>query len=151
MRKVPGARLAVLCRPQDLAGREWEPFPLDRIPLVPYPSLPRLLAAADVVAVPQSDSEAARYQMPMKVFDAMAMGKPIVASAVSDLPLVLEGCGRITPPGDVDTLAAGIAELLANPEAARTLGERARARCLEQYSIERIGERLLEVVSRVAG
>ena len=151
MRKVPGARLAVLCRPKDLAGREWEPFPLDRIPLVPYPSLPRLLAAADVVAVPQSDSEAARYQMPMKVFDAMAMGKPIVASAVSDLPLVLEGCGRVTPPGDVDTLAAGIAELLANPEAARTLGERARARCLEQYSIERIGERLAEVVSRVAG
>ena len=49
------------------------------------------------------------------------------------------------------TRDADIAELLANPEAARTLGERARARCLEQYSIERIGERLAEVVSRVAG
>ena len=109
----------------------------------------RDVAAADVVAIPQLDSEPSRYQMPMKVFDAMAMGKPIVASSVSDLPLVLEGCGRLVPPGDVEKLAAAISELLSYPEEARVLGERARARCLESYSMQRIGEKLFEVVRQV--
>jgi len=148
--RVPGARLAVTCRPNDLAGSEWGCFPLDRIPIVPYSSLSNLLAAADVVAIPQSDSEPARYQMPMKVFDAIAMGKPIIASLVSDLPLVLEGCGRLVPPGDVDKLTAAISELPSNPEEARVLGERGRARCLESYSMQLIGERLFEVVRQVS-
>jgi glycosyltransferase involved in cell wall biosynthesis len=146
---VPGARLAVTCRTKDLAEPEWERFPLHRIPFVPYSSMPALFAAADVVAIPQLDSEPARYQMPIKVFDAMAMAKPIVASSVSDLPLVLEGCGRLVPPGDVDELAEAICELLKNPDEARALGERARARCLELYSMQRVGERLREVVNHV--
>jgi glycosyltransferase involved in cell wall biosynthesis len=39
--------------------------------------------------------------MPCKMFEAMAMGKPIVASAVSDLPEVLEDCGKSAAPGDM--------------------------------------------------
>jgi len=147
--RVPGVRLAVTCRNKDLAEPEWERFPLDRIPFVPYSAVPTLFAAADVVAIPQLDSEPARYQMPMKVFDAMAMGKPIVATSASDLPLVLEGCGRLVPPGDVDSLAGAIADMLNNPAEARALGERARARCLEHYSMQRVGEGLLEVVNQV--
>ena len=34
-------------------------------------------------------------------------------------------------------------------EEARALGERARARCLEHYSMQRVGERLLDVANRV--
>ncbi len=147
--KVSGARLAVTCRPKDLAGPEWERFSLERIPVVPYASLSKLLAAADVIPIHQLDSEPARHQLPMKVFDAMAMGKAIVASSVSDLPFVLEKCGRLVPPGDVDKLAFAISELLSNPEEARVLGERARARCLESYSMQRIGERLFEVVRQL--
>ena len=147
--RVPGARLAVPCRSNDLAGPEWGHFPLDRIPMTSYCSFPIMLAAADVVAIPQLDSEPARYQMPMKVFDAMAMAKPIVASSVSDLPLVLEGCGRLVPPGDVERLAGAIADMLNNADEARVFGQRARERCLEHYSMRRIGERLLEVVNQV--
>jgi glycosyltransferase involved in cell wall biosynthesis len=146
--EIPGARLAVLCRPSDLAGPEWERFPLIRIPFLPYAALPPLLAAADVIAIPQSDTEFARYQMPMKLFDAMAMGKPIVASAVSDIPLALEGCGRLVPPDDVGALAAAIVDVLRDPVGAAMLGQRARERCLAQYSIAQIGARLFEVVSR---
>ena len=147
--RLPGVRLAVTCRAEDLTAPEWGRFALDRIPLVPYPALPRLLAAADVVAIPQLSSEPARYQMPMKVFEAMAMGKPIVASSVSDLPVILEGCGRLVPPGDVDALARAISELINDPDAARALGERARARCVEHYSLQRIGRGLLAVLSHV--
>jgi len=147
---IPGARLAVTCRPdKDLAGPEWRNFPLIRIPLVPYDSMPRLLAAADVVAIPQSDSEPAAYQMPMKIYDAMAMGRPIVASSVSDLPLVLHGCGRVVPPDDVPALATVISELLSDRDAAFALGQRARARSLQSYSTERVAETLEGVVESV--
>jgi glycosyltransferase involved in cell wall biosynthesis len=149
--RVPGARLAVTCRPEDLAEPRWDGLPITRVPLVPYPSVPALYAAADVVAIPQLDTEAARHQMPLKAADAMAMARPIVASAVSDLPDVLDGCARLLPPGDADALAAAIAELLADPEEACELGRRARERCLERYTLEQVGARLRDVAQRVAG
>ncbi len=149
VRRVPGAKLAVLCRPKDLATRDWERFALQRIPMVPYGVLPRLLAAADLVAIPQLDTEAARHQMPMKVYDAMAMAKPIVASAVSDLPDVLKDCGRLVAPGDVKGLRTAISKLLEHPAEAQLMGERARTRCLECFTMRKIGERLLEVVRQV--
>lgn len=133
--KIAGARLAVLCRPDDYAQLEWEAYPLIKVPVLPYASLPELLAAADVVAIPQLDTEGARHQMPMKVYDAMAMAKPIVASAVSDLPTVLDGCGRLVRPGDIGELTAALRDVLEHPVEARILGEKARARCLEKYSM----------------
>ncbi len=147
--RIPGTRLAVLCRPDDFCQPEWDEFPLIRIPVIPYSDMPMLLAAADVVAIPQLDTEAARHQMPMKVYDAMAMGKPIVASTVSDLPLALDGCARLVPPGDVGQLTEAICGLLEHPEEAQALGKKARARCLEQYSMQQVAEVLLPVVSRV--
>jgi glycosyltransferase involved in cell wall biosynthesis len=149
--RLPGVRLAVTCRPNDLAGPRWERLPITRVGIVPYPSAPDLYAAADVVAIPQLDEPAAQHQMPLKAVDAMAMGRPIVASAVSDLPLVLDGCGRLVPAGDAGALAAAIEDLLRDGAQARELGDRARARCLERYSLERAGDQLAEVVATVAG
>ena len=148
--RVPGARLAVTCRPEDLAGPGWAGRPISRVGIVPYPSAPALYAAADVVAIAQLDDEAAHHQMPLKAVDAMAMGRPVVASAVSDLPQVLDGCGRLVPPGDGAALAAALGELLADRAQARELGDRARARCLERYSYERVGEQLAGIAGSVA-
>ncbi len=146
--QIPGARLAVLCRPDDYSDPKWDAYPLIRLPLIPYAELPALLAAADVVAIPQMDTEGAQHQMPMKVYDAMAMAKPIVASAVSDLPRALESCGRLVPPGDIRQLTAAVQGLLEDPLAARALGEKARARCLERYSMQHVAEALREALKR---
>ncbi len=146
--RIPGASLAVLCRPDDFTQSEWKEFPLCRIPVIPYAQLPALLAAADVVAIPQLDTEPAAHQMPMKVYDAMAMGKPIVATTVSDLPTTLEGCARLVPPGDVGSLAKAIVALLEHLEEARALGDRARARCLENYTMRHVGTALEAAIRR---
>src|ERR1041385_5138347 len=50
---IPGASLAVLCRPQDLKESYWQQPHLLRIPMMPYQLLHKVLAAADVIAVPQ--------------------------------------------------------------------------------------------------
>jgi glycosyltransferase involved in cell wall biosynthesis len=138
----------VLCRPDDYSEPKWASFPLIKIPVIPYSLLPDLLAAADIVAIPQLDTEGARHQMPMKVYDAMAMAKPIVATTVSDLPVALDGCARLVPPGNVEKLTDAVGYLLEHPSEARALGERARARCLEKYSMPRIAEALTEAVDQ---
>jgi len=61
---------------------------------------------------------------------------------------VLEGCARLVPPGDVVTLAEAICDLLKNPAAAQALGERARKRCLENYTMRHVADALMGAVKR---
>lgn len=149
--RIPGASLAVLCRKDDYSQPEWADAPLIRIPLVNYTSLPALLAAADVVAIPQLDSEAGSHQMPMKVYDAMAMGCPIVATNVSDLPILLDGCARLVPPHDVSSLSKAILDLLENPAEAQALGQKAQARCLGNYTMRHVAGSLATACSKALG
>jgi glycosyltransferase involved in cell wall biosynthesis len=146
--RVPKARMAVFARGDDYSQAEWAGAPLIRIPVMPYALLPELLVAADVVVIPQLNTEAASHQMPMKVYDAMAMARPIVASCVSDLPAVLEGCARLVPPNDVNALADAIVGLLEHPLEARRLGQAARERCLKHFSMEHVAASLAIAVKQ---
>lgn len=108
--------------------------------------LGEVLAVVDIVALPQRDRPAGRGQMPAKVFDAMSMQIPVVASAISDLPEVLAGCGIVLPPGDTKAFAEAIAALIDDPGRRRLLGEKGRQRCLERYSFEVVGKHLRQVM-----
>ena len=112
----------------------------------PFKDIPRFLAAADLVVLFQSGSPTGQGQLPAKVFDAMSMAKPIIASSVSDLPVILEGCGEIVRPGDVQALADAMGALLLDPGRAAEMGRRAREKCVAQYSYDAIGPRLRDVV-----
>jgi glycosyltransferase involved in cell wall biosynthesis len=48
-----------------------------------------VVAAAHVVVVPQRDGPVSRAQFPMKLADAMALAKPILCTAVGDVPEVV--------------------------------------------------------------
>ena len=106
------------------------------IPAIPFSDVPRYLEAADVVAVPQREGPDTRGQVPAKLFDAMALARPIVATRVSMIPEILDGggCGVLVPPGDAGALGAAIERLTSDPEQARELGVRARERCVARYS-----------------
>jgi len=101
---------------------------------IPFDDVPRMLVAADVVAVPQRATTDTIGQVPAKLIDAMAMARPIVATDVSMIPAILEGCGVVVPPGDPPALAKAIAGLLADQAGAADLGRRARERCIARYS-----------------
>jgi glycosyltransferase involved in cell wall biosynthesis len=117
-------------------------------PPVPFAEIPDYLAAADVVAVPQRDTSDTRGQVPAKLFDAMALGRPVVSTRVSMIPEILDGCGHLVPPGDVPALARAIGQLLDRPEEAARLGARARERCVERYSYHAARRDLLPLVER---
>ena len=109
---------------------------------IPHPDMPRYLALADVLAVPLGTGLMASSQMPCKVYEAMAMQIPVLASAVSDVPAVLDGCGWTVPPGDPAAVAAALCDIVASPSIATSRTSAARARAVAEYSSERASERL---------
>jgi glycosyltransferase involved in cell wall biosynthesis len=116
---------------------------------VPFTDVPRYLGAADVVAVPQRETSDTRGQVPAKIFDAMALGRPIISTRVSMIPEILDGCGLLVKAGDVAALSRGIADLLDHPGHAATLGALARERCVARYSFAAARCDLFPMVERV--
>lgn len=97
-----------------------------------------VLAGADVFVLP-SLSEG----LPLALLEAMLAERPIVASAVGEIPAVLENgsAGALVPPGDAAALADALAGLLSDPARARRLGAAAERRASREYSLSRMVER----------
>ncbi len=106
------------------------------------------LGAADLLVLPSL-----REGLPLALLEAMAVGLPIVASAVGGVPDALDGgrAGVLVPPGDAAALAAALARLLDDPGRAATLGAAARDRVLERYGAAAQAERLLAVYRAATG
>ena len=83
--------------------------------------------------------------------EAMAAGKPIVASNVGGIPdLVQHGHnGLLVPPGDEKALAAAIRQFIADPAKAEIMGQRGRERC-HQYSIDAMVEKIDQLYSELS-
>jgi glycosyltransferase involved in cell wall biosynthesis len=107
---------------------------------VPHAELERLYARAAVVVLPSY-----REGLPLCVIEAMAHGRPVVASAVGGIPeLVRDGeTGFLVEPGDVAGLRAAIQRLLADPELRRRLGRAGRERAIELCSQEQVTQATL--------
>ena len=67
--------------------------------------------------------------------EAMAAGRPVVATAVGGTPELLRDRGILVPPGDPAALASAIGALLADPGRRASLG--AVARCWSRAHLER--------------
>jgi glycosyltransferase involved in cell wall biosynthesis len=97
----------------------------------------KALAACDVLASPHVPIPGRPFfGSPTKLFEYMALERPIVASALGQIGEVLEH-GRtalLTTPGDPDELAAGIDEIATMPDRGRALGRRAREVVERQHS-----------------
>jgi glycosyltransferase involved in cell wall biosynthesis len=142
---VDGTRLAIVGVDEGVYSLRLRAYAVgrlgDRIHLVgpqPLEDVPRLLAMADVVAIPQLEDPAGVGQTPAKVFDAMALAKPIVSTTIGDLPEILSGAGRLVAPGDVEALRSALQEVLSDPGLARRLGRAARLRFEERYSMRAV-------------
>lgn len=88
---------------------------------LPNADLPPYLFAADVLAMPyNAQTGSALFMSPMKMFEYMAAGRPIVASNFQSVREVLrEGENAIlVEPGNADALHAGLLRSLQSPDAA---------------------------------
>lgn len=117
-----------------------------QLPKVPHNHMPGVIAAADVIVVPQRNTPAAQAQFPLKLTDGMAMAKPILATRVGDIPDILGDTGYLVEPNAPAQLAAAIQAIFAAPEIAAWQGQAARQRCIERYSIAAMAVQLAEGV-----
>jgi glycosyltransferase involved in cell wall biosynthesis len=109
--------------------------------LIPQHATPAYLAASDVLASPHVPNPDGTnfFGSPTKLFEYMAMGKPIVASALGQIADVLED-GRtalLATPGDVEELARGLRRVVTDPTLAAKLGDNARKEALARFSWSR--------------
>jgi glycosyltransferase involved in cell wall biosynthesis len=77
---------------------------------------------------------------PVTIIEALAAGRPVVATRVGGVPDVVdEGeTGFLVRPGDTHALAERLEILQRNPERRRTMGELGRERVLQRYAVERL-------------
>jgi len=112
--------------------------------LVEPTRVPALLSEAAVLVLPNTSSAiSTRFTSPLKLFEYMAAGRPVVAS---DLPSIREvlidgATALLVPPGNAEVLAGAIERLLADPELSARLA-RAALDEVPAYSWERRAERL---------
>jgi len=113
-----------------------------------FEKVPDFLAMADVVVIPQKKNFATVGQIPAKIFDAMAMAKPIIATNVSDLPEILNSCGWIVESENPEQLAETIKYVLDNPKKAEEKGLKARQKCIEEYSWDSMEKLLIKIFKK---
>jgi glycosyltransferase involved in cell wall biosynthesis len=113
--------------------------------------LPGFYSAADVVAVPSVRHEGYVDGLPNVALEAMAAGKPLIASRVGGLPgLVRDGeDGLLVTERDVDGLAAAIGKLAGDETLRKAMGERGRRRVVESLNWDTVADRFVDVYERV--
>lgn len=111
---------------------------------LPEAELPATLAAADVGLYLMEDTLLNRTKCPVKLADMLAVGVPVVAEAVGQVPEYVQPgqTGLLCPSGDVAGLAAGLVHLLSDEALRRRLGAGARAHVAANFAWARLAERL---------
>ena len=117
---------------------------------VSHDKMPAHLAAMDIAVAPYLSSDGF-YFSPLKVMEYLAMGLPIVAPRLGQIPSLLQGgsapCGLIYPPDDQHELAAALLTLISDAELRRQLGARAAAQARLRSSWQSIAQQIIERVS----
>jgi len=110
--------------------------------------LPKYYNVADIFVLPSIDKSEA---FGIVSLEAMASGLPVIASDLSGVRSVVDKkrTGLLVKPGSAKNLADMIQFLLKNPNIASTYGEAGREKVLSQYTWEKIGYRLDNVMQSV--
>lgn len=96
--------------------------------------VPECLAAMDCVVLPSLRSEG----VPQSLLQAMAMGRPIVATAIGGIPEVIEDgqTGLLVPPSDTQSLMGAIRRVLEEPDSARARSQRGLELVRTRFSLD---------------
>jgi glycosyltransferase involved in cell wall biosynthesis len=131
------ARAAVEAEVAKLEHPEWVVMTGRRM------DVPQIMPAFDVFVL-SSRTEG----LPLVVPEAMAVGLPIVTTAVGGLPSVVDETTGILVPVEQAALGAALGTLADDPDRARVMGKRAREIALGRYSSERMVDAYLELYAK---
>jgi glycosyltransferase involved in cell wall biosynthesis len=109
--------------------------------------VPDIVAAADVVALPSLTEG-----LPLAVLEAMAAGKPVVATPVGGVPDAIDDgeTGAIIPLNEPEALAAALVRFLENRELSARVAQAARRRIEERFSLASFLQQIEALYERLA-
>jgi glycosyltransferase involved in cell wall biosynthesis len=106
--------------------------------LIAHDAVARYMDAADIFVSPHTPMQDGSqfFGSPTKVFEYMAMAKPIIASRLGQMEEIFThgDTGWLVTPGSVDALVAAVLYLAGRPEVRASLGKRAREAVLAQHT-----------------
>jgi glycosyltransferase involved in cell wall biosynthesis len=107
-----------------------------------------LLAACDLFVLPSLFEG-----LPVSVLEAMAAGKPVVATAIggTDEAMIHQETGLLVPPGDPGALVTAIRTLLSDPGLSQRVGAAGRQRVQQLFSVETMVGRITRLYEDVLG
>ena len=106
----------------------------ERVELIsPFDDLAVLLSSLDVVV----HASVLPDSLPTTVIEAMALGKPVVATALGGVPELIRDSetGFLVPPNDAGRMADAVAEVLAAPERRAAVGEAAYVEATARFDV----------------
>jgi len=103
---------------------------------VSYEDIPAILACGDIVLVPFPRNEVSHAASPLKLFEGMAMEKPVVAGELSGTKEVIVNCenGILADPDDLNDWFESILRLVDNTSIAEEIGKKARLTVERNYT-----------------
>lgn len=110
--------------------------------------IPSLLASMDVAVAPYPDLSEF-YFSPLKVFEYMAAGLPIVASDIGQIKQIIQNevHGLLCTPGDPVALVLALEKLYRSPEIGIRLGHAARDKVFKNHTWDGVARRIFEIVN----
>jgi glycosyltransferase involved in cell wall biosynthesis len=117
---------------------------------VPYNEVPRYLALADVAIALFLDTIYASCKSPLKVYEYMAMARPIVATGVGQIRQLLnDKRGKLVKAEDWPAIKREITSLIDNPKEAQVMGQQARKHILENHTWKHVADKLIKAYQQI--
>jgi glycosyltransferase involved in cell wall biosynthesis len=126
------------------------------IPLGILDNMPQVIAASDLVITPFLNTVGV-VDYPTSMLEAMAVGKPVIATRVGGIPEIIEHkeSGILVEPNNVDELVSAIIYMLENKEEAKNMGKEGAKIISEKFRLEIVVDELErlyeEVISNYSG
>ena len=113
---------------------------------VPYTEVHKYIGAMDICVAPHHQDT--NQASPVKIFDYMACGRPIVASDIEVVREIIgdSKCARMVSPDNPDDLAKALISLIEDIKVREDMGKNGREYAVEHYDRERIAKNLIAYI-----
>ncbi|WP_437974625.1 glycosyltransferase family 4 protein [Sorangium sp. So ce295] len=118
---------------------------------LPRDAVTEVYATADICLVPLRKTELFQTVIPSKIFEILAMERPIVISVDGEARSIVEeaSAGVFAPPEDVQAMTRAIVELASDPERRRRMGSAGRAYVMRSFERDMLAREYVDVLERV--
>lgn len=117
----------------------------------PKASLPLFYEAADLCFIPLRAGLTYEHSRPLKMYEAMAIGLPILLAGSGEAKLLIEQshAGVVVPPGDIDAAARAVVQLVEQPGSFNISKNTSASVIAEHYTREKAAMHLLEILTNL--